>query len=207
VLAVPPRNLGYAGANNLGAALARGRMLLLLNSDVVPDRPGWLSQLTVAASAKGAGVAGPKLLFADGSIQHAGLYFARDPEGIWYNRHYHKGFPRTYAPACEARDVPAVTGAALMVKRTLFEAVDGLTEDYIVGDYEDSDLCLKLRAAGARIRYEPAAELWHFERRSIGFHQGYTGTLASHVNRRLHAERWAEAMEALMRRFGAEGVT
>lgn len=206
VLAVPPRNLGYAGANNLGASLARGRMVLLLNSDVVPDRPGWLSLMLAAASAKGVGVVGPKLLFDDGSIQHAGLYFARDPEGVWYNRHYHKGFPRSYAPACEGREVPAVTGAALMVKRTLFEAVGGLTEDYIVGDYEDSDLCLKLRAAGARIRYEPAAELWHFERRSIGFHQGYTGTLASHVNRRLHAERWGAVMEALMRRFSAEGM-
>lgn len=205
VLAVPPRNLGYAGANNLGAALARGRMLLLLNSDVVPDRPGWLARLAAAASARGAGAAGPKLLFDDGSIQHAGLYFARDPDGVWYNRHYHKGFPRAYAPACRAREVPAVTGAALMVKRSLFDSVGGLTEDYIVGDYEDSDLCLKLRAFGARIRYEPAAELWHFERRSIGFHQGYTGTLASHVNRRLHAERWGAAMEALMRRFGPEG--
>jgi GT2 family glycosyltransferase len=205
VLVLPPRNLGYAGANNLGASLARGRMLLLLNSDVVPDRPGWLATLAGAASAKGAGVAGPKLLFDDGSIQHAGLYFERDPEGVWYNRHYHKGFPRHYAPACRVREVPAVTGAALMVKRALFEAVDGLTEDYIVGDYEDSDLCLKLRAAGARIRYEPAAELWHFERRSIGFHAGYTGTLASHANRRLHGERWAAAMEALMRAFRTEG--
>jgi GT2 family glycosyltransferase len=205
VLAVPPRNLGYAGANNLGASLARGRMLLLLNSDVVPDRPGWLPLLARAAAGRGAGAAGPKLLFDDGSIQHAGLYFARDPDGVWYNRHYHKGFPRAYAPACRAREVPAVTGAALMVKRSLFDAVGGLTEDYVVGDYEDSDLCLKLRAAGARIRYEPAAELWHFERRSIGLHQGYTGTLTSHFNRRLHAGRWGSAMEALMRRFGAEG--
>jgi GT2 family glycosyltransferase len=205
VLAVPPRNLGYAGANNLAASLARGRMLLLLNSDVVPDRPGWLSLLARAAAARGVGAAGPKLLFDDGSIQHAGLYFARDPDGIWYNRHYHKGFPRSYGPACRAREVPAVTGAALMVKRALFEAVGGLSEDYVVGDYEDSDLCLKLRASGARIRYEPDAELWHFERRSIGFHQGYAGTLASHFNRRLHAERWGSAMDALMRRLGAEG--
>lgn len=205
VLAVSPRNLGYAGANNLAASLARGRMLLLLNSDVVPDRPGWLPLLANAAAARGAGVAGPKLLFDDGSIQHAGLYFARDPDGIWYNRHYHKGFPRSYAPACRAREVPAVTGAALMVKRSLFDAVGGLTEDYIVGDYEDSDLCLKLRTTGAHIHYEPAAELWHFERRSIGFHQGYAGTLASHFNRRLHAERWGNEMDALMRRLGVQG--
>ncbi len=150
VLAVLPRNLGYAAANNVGASLALAPLLLLLNSDVVPDRPGWLAPL--AAAARRAGAAGPKLLFDDGSIQHAGLTFARDIDGLWYNRHYFKGMPRRHAPACTARQVPGVTGAALMVRRALFEAVDGFTEDYVVGDYEDSDLCLKLRRAGEALR-------------------------------------------------------
>lgn len=205
VLAVLPRNLGYAGANNAGAGLATGRMLLLLNSDVIPDRPGWLMKL--AAAARKPGAAGPKLLFDDGSIQHAGLTFARDIDDLWYNRHYFKGMPRHHGPATVARRVPAVTGAALMVRRALFDAVDGLTEDYVVGDYEDSDLCLKLRRAGADIVYEPGVELWHFERRSIGLHAGYTGTLASLYNRRLHDGRWSEAIAALARRIdGVKGA-
>jgi GT2 family glycosyltransferase len=199
VLAVLPRNLGYAAANNAGAALASAPLLLLLNSDVVPDVPGWLAPL--AAAARKAGAAGPKLLFDDGSIQHAGLTFARDIDGLWYNRHYFKGMPRGHAPANVARQVPGVTGAALMVRRALFEAVDGFTEDYVVGDYEDSDLCLKLRRAGAAIVYQPAAELWHFERRSISLHQGYIGTLASTYNRRLHAGRWSGEMAALTKRY------
>jgi GT2 family glycosyltransferase len=198
-LAVLPRNLGYAAANNEGARLASAPLLLLLNSDVVPDRPGWLEPL--AAASRKSGVAGPKLLFDDGSIQHAGLTFARDIDGLWYNRHYFKGMPRHHAEACRPRTVPAVTGAALMVRRALFEAVDGLTEDYVVGDYEDSDLCLKLRRAGASVAYEPAAELWHFERRSIGLHAGYTGSLASVHNRRLHHARWDGEIAALTRRI------
>ncbi|MBK1661756.1 glycosyltransferase family 2 protein, partial [Paracraurococcus ruber] len=205
-LVVPPRNLGYAAANNLGAGLARGRLLLLLNSDVIPDRPGWLGLLASAAAARGAGAAGPKLLFDDGSIQHAGLYFDRDAEGRWLNRHYHKGFPRHWPAAQRARPVPGVTGAALMVKRTLFEAVGGFTEDYILGDYEDSDLCLKLRAAGAGIAYQPEAELWHFERRSIGLHAGHARTLAGQYNRGLHHARWDGAIAALMRRFAPEAA-
>jgi GT2 family glycosyltransferase len=199
VLAVLPRNLGYAAANNAGAALATAPLLLLLNSDVVPDAPGWLAPL--AAAARKAGAAGPKLLFDDGSIQHAGLTFARDIDGLWYNRHDFKGMPRGHAPATVMRQVPGVTGAALMVRRALFEAVEGFTEDYVVGDYEDSDLCLKLRRAGAGIVYQPAAELWHFERRSISLHQGYTGTLASTYNRRLHAARWSDEMAALTKRY------
>jgi GT2 family glycosyltransferase len=198
-LAVLPRNLGYAAANNAGAALASAPLLLLLNSDVLPDTPGWLGKL--AAAARRAGAAGPKLLFDDGSIQHAGLTFARDIDGLWYNRHYFKGMPRGHAPANVARQVPGVTGAALMLRRALFDAVGGITEDYVVGDYEDSDLCLKLRRAGAAIAYVPAAELWHFERRSIGLHAGHAGTLATLHNRRLHAARWGEEMERLTKRY------
>ena len=91
-----------------------------------------------------------------------------------------------------------MTGAALLVRRALFEAVGGVCEDYIIGDYEDSDFCLRLRAAGASIGYVPDAELYHFERRSIRLHQGYTRTLASRYNRTLHHRRWGGAMGALM---------
>lgn len=203
-LVVMPRNMGYAAANNAGASVARAPLLLLLNSDVLPDRPGWLGALAAPLADRRVGAAGPKLLFEDSSIQHAGLFFDRDVDGIWFNRHYFKGFPRGFAPAGRARPVPAVTGAALLVRQKLFEQAGGVTEDYIIGDYEDSDLCLKLRAAGAAIAYVPQAELWHFERRSITAHRGYTRTLASLYNRRLHHARWDSAIAALMAGFGQD---
>ena len=197
-LLVMPRNLGYAAANNEGSACARAPALLLLNSDVVPSRPGWLGPLSAALDAPGVGAAGPKLLFDDGSIQHAGLFFQRDLDGMWLNAHYHKGMPRAWPEAGHSRRVPGVTGAALLVGRQLFEAVGGICEDYIVGDYEDSDFCLRLHQAGAHTMYVPAAELFHFERRSIGLHKGYAGTLACRYNRRLHHGRWDETIAALM---------
>ncbi len=197
-LAVMPCNLGYAAANNAAAALARGPALLLLNSDVVPARPGWLAAMRAALAAPGVGAVGPKLLFDDGSIQHAGLFFERDADGTWFNAHYHKGMPRLWPAAQRRRRVPGVTGAALLVRRPLFDAVGGVCEDYIIGDYEDSDLCLRLRGAGAAIAYVPEAELYHFERRSIRLHAGYARTLASLYNRRLHHRRWDAAMTALM---------
>ena len=197
-LVIMSENLGYAAANNAGAQRARGRYLLLLNSDVVPSRPGWLSRLRLEVERPGIGAVGPKLLFDDESIQHAGLYFERDLEGIWFNAHYHKGMPRLWPAAQRRRYVPGVTGAALMTTRVLFEQVGGVCEDYIIGDYEDSDFCLRLRSAGAGIRYVPEVELYHFERRSIALHAGYTGTLASQYNRRLHHRRWDARIGELM---------
>ena len=199
-MAVMPGNRGFAAASNAAAALARAPLLLLLNSDVVPARPGWLAAMRAAVAVSGIGAAGPKLLFDDGSIQHAGLFFERDADGMWYNAHYHKGMPRHWPAAQRRRRVPGVTGAALLVRRPLFEAAGGLSEDYIIGDFEDSDLCLRLQAAGAGIAYVPEAELYHFERRSIQLHKGYSETLASLYNRRLHHRRWDHAIAALMAR-------
>ena len=197
-LVVLARNLGYAAANNAAAAFARAPALLLLNSDVVPAAPAWLAPLRAALDQPGVAAVGPKLLFDDESLQHAGLLFRRDGEGVWLNAHYHKGMPRRWPAAGTARSVPGLTGAALMVHRHLFEQVGGICEDYIIGDYEDSDFCLRLRALGHDLLYVPQAELFHFERRSIGLHKGYAGTLACRYNRWLHHQRWDAAIASLM---------
>ena len=189
-LVVLTRNLGYAAASNAGATVARAPALLLLNSDIVPEQPNWLADLHAALADPLVGAAGPKLLFDDESIQHAGLYFLRDADGVWLNAHFHKGMPRSWPAACESREVPGLTGAAILVRRSLFEAVGGICEDYIIGDYEDSDFCLRLRKARYKTVYVPSAELFHFERRSIALHRGYSGTLACRYNRQLHHCRW-----------------
>lgn len=201
-LLVMDRNRGYAAANNAAAAHAVAPLLLLLNSDVVPAAPGWLGALRAAVAPAGVGAAGPRLLFDDGSIQHAGLYFQRGDDGTWYNAHYHKGMPRHWPAALRRRRVPAVTGAALLVRAALFHQVGGVCADYIIGDYEDSDFCLRLQQAGVAIPYAPGAELFHFERRSIQLHAGYTRTLAAAYNRRLHHRRWDADIAALMARPG-----
>lgn len=210
-LVVMSANYGFAAATNSGARAARARWLMLLNSDVIPVASGWLATLRDALDTRDGsrmvGAVGPKLLFDDGSLQHAGLRFARDLEGRWYNAHYFKGYPRDWPAANRPRMVPAVTGAAMLVARECFEQVGGLSEDYVVGDYEDSDFCLKLRAAGFDIRYEPRAELHHFERRSITLNPGYVGTAASAYNRRLHAERWSSLMADLAAAFEGGEIT
>lgn len=197
-LVVMGDNMGFAAASNAGAALARGRHLLFLNSDVIPDAPGWLRVLIQALESDlRLAAVGPKLLFDDDSLQHAGLGFARDLHGAWYNMHFHKGLPRDFAPACVPRLVPGVTGACLLVRRFLIERLGAFSEDYIIGDFEDSDLCLRLRQAGHDIGYVPQAELYHLERQSISKHTGYTRGAAAAYNRRLHSERWSGLMAEL----------
>jgi GT2 family glycosyltransferase len=204
-LVVQAANHGYASACNAGAAAASAPVLALVNSDVVPAARDWLGPLLreldrLSAGGRPAAV-GPKLLFDDGSLQHAGLFFEAGPGGEWYNNHYWKGFPRFHPPAQAVRPVPGVTGALLCLRRHVFEALGGVCTDYVVGDYEDSDLCLRLRAAGGEISYVPDAELYHFERQSIREHGGYTRTAACAYNRNLHHARWAPAIEALMARL------
>lgn len=200
-LVVQAANYGYASACNAGAAEARAPVLAMLNSDVLPAARGWVRPLLARLGQPGVAAVGPKLLFHDGGVQHAGLFFERyGAWDEWYNNHYWKGFPRAFPPLNRPRPVPGVTGAALFLRRETFESVGGFTTDYIIGDYEDSDLCLKLRAAGGEVWYEPAAELFHFERQSIRENAVHDRNLATALNRRLHQQRWGKQMAALMAR-------
>lgn len=206
-LVVMTRNFGYAPAVNAGAQVAAGRTLVLLNSDVVPAGPGWLRHLDAVADAEpDVGAVGPRLLFHDGSLQHAGLYFDRSLDDAWMNRHYWKGFPGDYPPATTVRAVPGVTGACIRIDRTLYEQIGGLCEDYIIGDYEDSDLCLKLIAAGRRNIYAGNTSLYHYERCSMSRHEGYERTLVGTYNRWLHIQRWDDLMTQVMTAFDGSSL-
>jgi GT2 family glycosyltransferase len=194
------RNGGFALANNLGASVARGRRLLLLNSDVIPAAPGWLGRLSSFYDATPRiGALGPKLLYEDESLQHAGLYFHHQ-RGVWYNHHYFKGLTRTLAQANVARPVPAVTAACLLVDHDLYDRVEGLSGVYVQGDYEDSDFCLRLLDAGRENWYLPDVELYHLEGQS---YPDPLRRLNADYNRWLHTHLWHEQIEAAMERFGA----
>lgn len=193
------RNGGYALANNMGVAASEGEVVVLMNSDVVPDRAGWIeAALERLKTLPPCSVIGPKLLYADDSLQHAGMYFHRLSSGYWQNLHYWKGYARHFAAADRERAVPAVTGACMIIRRADYLAVGGFTTDYVTGDYEDSDLCLKLRQRGGLPLYMPSVELYHFERQSMPV-EGDALDFGSPVyNRVLHSVRWRESIAALM---------
>jgi GT2 family glycosyltransferase len=188
---------GFSLANNVGASVADGRLLLLLNSDVLPERAGWLGEMVRFYDSNPAiGALSPKLLYEDESLQHAGLYFDR-PEGtfVWANEHYYKGMHRDLPAANVVRRVPAVTGACLMISRALYETHGGLRGCYVQGDYEDSDLCLRLAAGELESWYLPAVALYHLEGQS---YPSAERAVASQYNKWLHTHLWGDAIEDVM---------
>jgi hypothetical protein len=188
----------------IGASLARSSRLLFLSPDVMPDRPGWLSAMgSFYGSSPSIGALGPKLLYEDGSIQHAGLGFEPiSPQelglpslgsDIWQARSFYKGLPQGYEEANEARQVPAVSGACMMIDRELFESVGGMRNAYVEGEYEDVDLCLRVAAAGRENWYTPDATLFHLEGRS----RMPPEPVARQYNVLVQTHLWSEQIEAL----------
>jgi GT2 family glycosyltransferase len=195
-VAVMKRNAGLVGASNAGASIGRGRLLLLLHSDVLPARRGWLEVMRAFYDDHpGIGALGPKLLYEDDSIQHAGMYFYRRPEStVWQDAHYFKGMHRDFPDANVARRVPAVSCACLMIDRALHERFH-LRGIYVRGGFEDFDLCMRLLEAGRENWYVPNAELYHLEARSLA---GEEHERVNRFNRWLHTHLWRERIEALM---------
>ena len=157
------KNLGFARACNQGAALANGDYLVFLNNDTEPQ-PGWLDALLARAQDENVGIVGAKLLFPDGTIQHAGVAIARDPlQGVDVAPfHIYYRSNANLAPVNKPRDFQAVTGACMLIMKPLFDMVGGFNEAYYNG-YEDVDLCFRVRSLGYRIVYEPRSVLIHHE--------------------------------------------
>jgi len=189
------RNSGYACANNAGARHARGEHLLLLNSDVLPCAPGWLSEMYASLPGPIEGtLLGSRLLYEDGTLQHDGMRFesADSHEGQWLNRHPGKGLPAELFPAHRlAQPRQAITGACLLLARSDWDRLGGLDEAYLLGDFEDSDLCLRARQAGLRIRIATGVTLFHLERQSQALvSQGRWKEMLTYYNCWYQTRRW-----------------
>ncbi|MGQ9668877.1 MAG: glycosyltransferase family 2 protein [Desulfosoma sp.] len=159
-------NLGFAKGCNQGARSASGRCLIFLNNDVIALQ-GWLKPLLRALETNTkVGVVGAKLIYPDGTIQHAGVVVGDAPAPV---SPFHKwcGKPRDYPEANRQRACQAVTGACFGIRKNLFEELGGFDEGYMNG-YEDVDLCFRARERGYEVLYIPSSELIHLESKTEG---------------------------------------
>ncbi|GAB4364935.1 MAG: hypothetical protein Kow0042_03870 [Calditrichia bacterium] len=162
------KNLGFAKACNIGAKTAEGKYLLFLNNDTEPQ-PGWLEEmLKIFQENPDAGIVGSKLLYPDGTVQHAGIEFHYRIFGdkkIPWPYHEFRGVKPHFGPVDEFKEVTAVTGACMMIEKTLFEEVNGLDESYPMY-FEDLDLNMKVSEKGKKIYYTPRSVVIHHEGKS-----------------------------------------
>jgi GT2 family glycosyltransferase/SAM-dependent methyltransferase len=152
-------NAGFALSCNHGAMVAAGSLLVFLNNDTLPE-PGWLDALVECMRRHpNAGIVGAKLLFPNGTIQHAGVTFA-PPSGV--PSHLYYGFSREHPAVNKPRRFQAVTGACLLIRRTLFEELKGF-DPIFLNVYEDVDLCLRAGELGYEVHYCPSSTLVHLQ--------------------------------------------
>lgn len=178
-------NEGFALACNDGAAAARAPFTLFLNSDTVP-RSGWLDAIVEhARSHPAAAAVGAKLLYPDHTVQHAGVVICQDRNP----RHIYAGFPEDHPAVNRSRRFQVVTGACMLVRRSLFQEVGGFDSAFRNG-YEDVDLCLRLGAHGHEVHYCHRSMLRHLEGAS---RQGRAQEVSA--NQRLYQQRWSQRVQ------------
>ncbi len=182
------RNQGFVVACNEGAVEARGGLLVLLNNDT-RIVSGWLDALVESfALLPHAGLVGSKLLYPDGSLQEAGGIIWRD--GSAWN--YGRGDDPNRPHFSHARQVDYVSGASIAVPKTLWQELGGFDTHYAPAYGEDADLCLRIRAAGREVWYQPQSRVIHYEGKTSGTDLG-TGVKAHQVvNQKKLFLRWHE---------------
>lgn len=177
-------NSAFATGCNDGAAVASGDYLVFLNNDTIPQS-GWLDALVrYAFDHPKAAVVGSKLLFPNGTIEHAGMVICQDLQP----RHHYLGFPSDHPAVNKSRRYQIVAGACILVSREAFKEVGGFDTAFRNG-FEDVDLCLRLGERGYEVHYCHESVLYHLEAVSegrFGFEE---------LNGRLYRSRWGNRVK------------
>ncbi|WP_306524135.1 glycosyltransferase [Dokdonella sp.] len=182
-----PDNRGFVDACNQGAALARGRYLVFLNNDTAP-LPGWLEALVgMAEGDPTVGAAGAQLVYPDGRLQEAGGLIFSDGSGWNFGRFADPLNPAYLVPA----EVDYCSGAALLVRRELFERLGGFDRRYAPAYYEDTDLCFGIRSLGYKVMYCPSSTVLHFEGITAGTDLSSGFKRYQAINREKFVAKWA----------------
>lgn len=187
---------GFAAACNAGAAVAQGRHLVFLNNDTVPAR-GWLDALVRHVDAHPqVAIAGSKLLFPDGTVQHAGVAICQD--GL--PRHLYAGLPADHPVTTRRRRVQAVSAASMLIRHTVFTALGGFDTGFR-NALEDVDLCLRAGQAGHEVHVCAESVVRHLESATRG--RRAADFAASHA---LFDQRWATAHRDDLEHYVMDGL-
>ena len=168
--------------------------ILLLNNDTEMIEPDSIKEMLDVCMRPDVGIAGAKLLYEDNTIQHAGVivgfggiaghaFIGQDKEDNGY-----------FSRSISVQDLSAVTAACLMVRKSVYEEVGGLDEEYKVA-FNDIDFCLKVRKAGYLVVYNPYAQFYHYESKSRGLEDSADKVARFQREIALFGERWGDILE------------
>jgi GT2 family glycosyltransferase len=158
----------FSAINNHAVRHANGAYLLFLNNDTEVITPDWLGAMVEHAQRPGTGAVGAKLLYDDGSVQHAGVVIGLGGVAGHSHKHYEGDAPGYFYTLQTVNNYSAVTAACMMVRRAVFDEVGGFDEQLAIA-FNDVDFCLRVRAAGYYNVYLPHVELYHHESKSRGY--------------------------------------
>ncbi|CAB3760719.1 MULTISPECIES: glycosyltransferase family 2 protein [Burkholderia] len=162
------RPFNYSALNNRAVDMARGEFVALVNNDVEIIDGDWLDEVMGHALRPEVGAVGVKLLFSNGTVQHAGVIVGLSGCADHLHRGLGRDEPGYLARAVTTQSLSAVTGACLVVRRSLYLQLGGLNERDLAVAFNDVDFCLRVRQAGYTVVWTPHAVLYHHESATRG---------------------------------------
>ncbi len=189
-----PKAFNYSAINNFAVSQARGSILALVNNDIEVISPDWMTEMVSWAIQDDIGCVGAKLYYPDDTVQHAGVILGTNE----VSSHCHLGLARAdpgyIGRAMALNNYLAVTAACLLVKKSIYQQVEGLNEKDLTVTFNDIDFCLRVHEAGFSNVWTPYAELYHLESASRGAEDTVEKIERQRREAKYMRERWANVL-------------
>ena len=162
------RPFNYSALNNAAVKIARGEYIGLINNDIEVISPDWLTEMVSLGMQPGVGCVGARLWYPNDTLQHGGVVIGVGGIAGHSHKHLPKGASGYFSRAQLIQTLSAVTAACLIIKKSIYEEVEGLDEVNLKVAFNDIDFCLRVQDAGYRNIWTPYAELYHHESATRG---------------------------------------
>ena len=191
----PGKGFNWAAIYNyVVSQVETGEYLLLLNNDMEVITPDWIEEMLMYAQRPDVGVVGAMLYYPDGTIQHAGVILGLGGVAGHAFHHVNRDNKGYMGRLCYAQDLSAVTGACMLMRREVWDKVGGIDERFAV-NFNDVDLCMRIRETGYLIIWTPYAELYHYESKSRGGKKTTEKRVREIRENTLFRDIWFEALD------------
>jgi O-antigen biosynthesis protein len=186
----------YSAINNFAVEHARGTLVGLINNDIEVISPGWLSEMVSLALREEVGCVGAMLYYPNNTIQHAGVILGLGGIAGHSHKHFRRGQSGYFFRLRVTQNMSAVTGACLVVRKSIYRKLGGLNESKLKVAFNDVDFCIRVRQAGYLNVFTPFAELYHHESVTRGLEDSPEKAARFKAEAAYMRQAWAEVLDA-----------